>query len=104
MSPEHRELLEIFYEALSKASPEERERYLAAACGQNSEMRRQLDSLLEADAHSGDFLRETIVSGNGGRIGERPGSLIARYKLLQQIGEGSFGVVFMAEQQEPVRR
>jgi WD40 repeat protein/serine/threonine protein kinase/Flp pilus assembly protein TadD len=94
----------IFAEALTQTSPEERERFLAAACGADAELRRQVDSLLEAHAQAGDYLKQPILATNGPPTGEGPGSVIGRYKLLQQIGEGGFGVVFMAEQQEPVRR
>src|ERR1039458_8149514 len=103
MSPEQVKLREIFSEALTKASAEEREGYLASACGEDADLRRQIDVLLEAHGQSGDFLRHNVIAPNGPPIGEGPGSVIGRYKLLQQIGEGGFGVVFMAEQQEPVR-
>jgi serine/threonine protein kinase len=104
MSPEQVKLREIFSEALTKASAEERERYLVATCGDDAELRRQINSLLEAHGQSGDFLKQNVIAPNVPPIGEGPGSVIGRYKLLQQIGEGAFGIVFMAEQQEPVRR
>ncbi len=104
MSAEQDTLRVVFAAALTKPSPEERERYLAEACGKDHELRRQVDSLLLAHAQAGDFLKQNVIAPNGPPIGEGPGSVIGRYKLLQQIGEGGFGVVFMAEQQEPVRR
>jgi serine/threonine protein kinase/tetratricopeptide (TPR) repeat protein len=104
MSEREDQLQAIFTEARSKASPEERARFLAAACGGDAELRRQVDSLLLADAQAGDFLRQNVLAPNGSPASEQPGDIIGRYKLLQQIGEGGFGVVFMAEQQEPVRR
>jgi eukaryotic-like serine/threonine-protein kinase len=104
MSAQPDKLRAIFSEALAKATPEERERYLAAACVQDPELRRQADSLLEAHAQAGEFLGQSVIAPKELPIGERPRSVIGRYKLLQQIGEGGFGVVFMAEQQEPVRR
>jgi serine/threonine protein kinase/tetratricopeptide (TPR) repeat protein len=103
-SAEQDKLGEIFFEALAKDAPEERERYLAAACGPDADLRRQLDSLLEAHAQSGDFLRQTVLAPNSPPLGEGPGSMVGRYKLLQQIGEGGFGVVYVAEQEEPLRR
>jgi eukaryotic-like serine/threonine-protein kinase len=104
MSPEQDELREIFSEALTKASPEERERYLVSACGEDVALRRQLDTLLLAHGQAGDFLRQESIVLKSPSIGEGPGSVVGRYKLLQQIGEGGCGVVFMAEQEEPVRR
>ena len=88
MSPEQDKLNEIFSGALAQASPKERERYLASACGQDADLRRQLDALLEAHSRAGDFLEQNIITPNGPSIGEGPGSVIGRYKLLQQIGEG----------------
>lgn len=105
MSNEQDRLNAVFSEALAKASPEERNLYLAEACGLDAELRQAVDSLIAAHEGAGDFLRRPVLGGrNGGAAGEGPGAVIGRYKLLQQIGEGGFGLVFMAEQQEPVRR
>ncbi|MGH7970640.1 MAG: serine/threonine protein kinase, partial [Limisphaerales bacterium] len=65
---------------------------------------REVDSLLRAHHRAGTFLQQNVIGTNGPGSGEGPGNVIGRYKLLQQIGEGGFGLVFMAEQQEPVRR
>jgi len=97
-------LSQILGEALAKGSSEERERYLTDTCANDPELRRQVDSLLLAHGQAGDFLRQTVVAPGSQPEGEDPGAIVGRYKLLQQIGEGGFGVVFMAEQQEPVPR
>jgi len=102
-------LSEMLAAALAQPSPEARERYLDTACGRDKELRDQLDSLLKAHDRAGDFLRPSASKlggngANGANSAEGLGTMIGRYRLLQQIGEGGFGLVFMAEQQEPVRR
>jgi serine/threonine protein kinase len=97
----------VFYEALDRASPDELGAFLEEACGQDPELRRRVDDLLRAHREAGNFLGG--VPSNGGTIehspiAERPGTVIGPYKLLQQIGEGGFGIVFLAEQERPVRR
>src|SRR5262249_21011024 len=69
-------------------------------------LKQQILSLLEADAAEGkpDFLKITRMIRPDTAPTEKPGDRIGRYKLLEQIGEGGCGVVYVAEQEEPVRR
>ena len=97
----------IFVAALDKHSDQERADYLDEACRHDPELRRHIDRLLNAQARAGSFLQNSSPGLSGTldvpRL-EQPGTIIGPYKLLQQIGEGGFGVVYMAEQLEPVRR
>ena len=93
---------EIFEAALELNSPEERAAYLKGACSGDEELRVVVEELIGAHFDAGDFL-PTVPHGEMPAI-EGEGSLVGRYKLLQKIGEGGFGVVYMAEQKEPVRR
>src|SRR5258705_128771 len=98
----------VFAEAL-QLSVAERPAYLEHACGADTELRQRVERLLKAHDHAGDFLEhpppEAVVEASPKLpVGETLGDRIGRYKLLQQIGEGGCGVVYMAEQEEPVRR
>jgi serine/threonine protein kinase len=98
---------DVFDAALAIADPAERSAYLAKVSAGNPELRQHLEGLLDVHAHLGSFLQApapslTATVDAPGR--ERPGTMIGPYKLLEQIGEGGFGDVFMAEQLQPVRR
>jgi serine/threonine protein kinase/WD40 repeat protein/gas vesicle protein len=103
------EMLSIFASAVERPSPEERAAFLDTACGSDAELRGRIEALLRAHDEAGGFLRDRPtarepVATIDQPAGEGPGSVIGPYKLLEQIGEGGFGVVYMAEQTQPVRR
>src|SRR3974390_2804848 len=108
MSANRKQELELFTEAVQLAM-EERIAFLDRACGDDADLRHRIEVLLKFDERAGDFL-ETPPTGSLSQVrakvtaGEKPGDHVDRYKLLQQIGEGGCGIVFMAEQETPVRR
>ena len=97
---------DIFCDALELASAAERAAYLDRACGDDADLRRRVERLLEANAVAENFLAagRSVAAATTDRVAEAGGTVIGPYKLLQQIGEGGMGTVWMAQQTEPVRR
>jgi WD40 repeat protein/serine/threonine protein kinase len=96
----------IFIEALQE-DRDRRAAFLDRVCGGDPALRQRVEKLLDAHERAGSFLKQPAAAGATDAyrpVSEGPGAVIGPYKLLQQIGEGGFGVVYMAEQQEPVRR
>ncbi len=97
-------IIEVFTEAKARPVGAERDHFLSGACQDEPELKAQVISLLQAHEGAGDFLKNTQAIPPVTVLTEKPGDRIGRYKLLEQIGEGGCGVVYMAEQEEPVRR
>src|ERR1043166_6271518 len=102
----------IFEAARQFGDAEKRAAYLDLACGKDQALRQRIEELLRAGRRAKGFFQKqgamlpalSAQTVPEAPISEGPGSIIGRYKLLQQIGEGGCGVVYMAEQEEPVRR
>jgi len=110
--PGHRRVRELFLEALERPEAGARREYLDSACGPDAALRRQVEALL-ANHRQDDFLEAPalpvsraaeVLRASRAALATRPGDRIGRYELVEEIGEGGGGVVFEAEQLEPVRR
>src|SRR5580765_7795453 len=93
--------IEIFAQAVQLAR-EERSAFLHRVCADDAERRQRIEALLSSSDRVGDFLEEPptgSISEGRAKVaaGEKPGDRVGRYKLLEQIGEGGCGVVFVAE-------
>lgn len=107
-TPEHERLEQLFRTALERGSWAQRAAFLDEACGGDAGLRSHVEGLLRVHDRVGSFLEVPPVdleaTLDSQTSSAAPGTMIGRYKILQEIGEGGFGVVYLAEQEEPVQR
>ncbi len=106
MSADELERAEELFQIAADLPAAERGEYLQEQCGEDQALREEVERLLRAHEDEGDdpLGRPAIAVTSLAEPGERPGDRIGPYKLLSQLGEGGMGVVYLAEQQEPLRR
>ena len=108
MSTDPKDIESIYSQALTQTDPAALDAYLDQACAGKPEVRRRVEALLKAHAQAHRFLETPPPFVNADpvevSISEGPGTVIDRYKLLERIGEGGMAVVYMAQQEAPIRR
>src|ERR1700719_3764381 len=120
MKPDPMRIRELFVAAVGKVDPQRWEAFLEDECRGDPELLAEVRLLLDAHREAGSFLKDPVgdsalegdsgtsplggTQSTGTNTPESPGTVIGPYKLLQPIGEGGMGTVYMAEQTQPVRR
>src|SRR6476469_7694647 len=98
----------LFDEALARADPADRAAYLDHACAGDPALRASVEALLRANVGATGFLDPPapapVATVAEVPVRERPGVMIGPYKLIEPIGEGGMGTVWLAQQIEPVKR
>jgi serine/threonine protein kinase/tetratricopeptide (TPR) repeat protein len=109
MNEPERQIMSILGEAVEYRSPEERAAFVGKACAGDPDRQARVEALLRAYEAAGNFLQgdplpRAPVATVDQADREQSGTLIGPYKLLERIGEGGMGTVWMAQQTEPVKR